>query len=518
MSKINSVETMPKIATNKDTFRILIIALAIIISLGFLIRIINLGTASLWIDEGYSINAALQTLEHGYPLLDSGEIYKSSPLHTYVVAVFIKLFGLNAHEPWVPRLPSVLFGTALIPILYFFVIKLFDNRWMAIAVAIVMALSFWEIEWSREARGYIMMQFFFFLSLLYFFEWLESRKFKSLALTTISSIAAWASHGLGLTILPVYFISTITVFILEKEKQLTRRGFQSLLIMLLTAGVFIALIYFFVISKLTLYNYTHIYTGYLFSYLPLFTWGSILGMILALHDKKRFKAVALVTIALLFAFMLVIKFWYLVQMRYLFPFFPLMIVLTCYAVFRVVEIIGNLVSLFFKKITSREKFIGFLPALATGIFITLTLPYLVFVPQKTYHLEPDSPRPNFKEAYEVIAPLKSAESIIISPYAHLTELYLDTKGLWLPISLTGKRSLLEGYIATGRDKYSGAPLIRDAEHLQTVLDESHGFIVIDKMAEIRLGNLNNIILEHSAVEQLYFSGNKKLDKIWVYRF
>lgn len=61
----------------KNWFIILI--LGIFIFWGGFLRLHNLGVQSLWIDEGYTINAAQGVLDHGYPILDSGLSYRAHP-------------------------------------------------------------------------------------------------------------------------------------------------------------------------------------------------------------------------------------------------------------------------------------------------------------------------------------------------------------------------------------------------------------------------------------------------------
>ena len=113
-----------------------IILLCLITLYGFILRIYNLDAQSYWIDEGYTLNATLSTLEKGFPVLDSGFHYTRGLLHTYLIAGSIKIGGLN---PWSTRIMSVLFGTGFIVLIFFFTKKIFKGG-VAYLVALLTAV------------------------------------------------------------------------------------------------------------------------------------------------------------------------------------------------------------------------------------------------------------------------------------------------------------------------------------------------------------------------------------------
>ena len=127
--------------------------LLILMAIGFFFRVYYLGFQSFWMDESFTINAAQGILKHGYPLMDSGVVYGSYFLNTYLVAFFIKLFGLTEFST---RFVSVIFGTLMIPLMYFFG-KQFGDRRVGWLTAVLVTFSAWEILWSRQARMYIQL-------------------------------------------------------------------------------------------------------------------------------------------------------------------------------------------------------------------------------------------------------------------------------------------------------------------------------------------------------------------------
>ncbi len=87
--------------------------------LGIFIRSYDLGKQSIWIDEGFSLNSALSIQEKGIPVLDSNRWYTNSFINSYIIAFAINNNFYNPFNPWVARIPSVLFGSLLIFLGYF---------------------------------------------------------------------------------------------------------------------------------------------------------------------------------------------------------------------------------------------------------------------------------------------------------------------------------------------------------------------------------------------------------------
>lgn len=481
-----------------------LVILASLLAAGALLRLQNLVNPSLWIDEGYSINAGQVILEHGYPKLDSGRLYSSSPLNTYLIAGSISIFGLDPYSPWSARFPSVIFGIGVIFLTYLLSRRVFGNELFALTAVAILAFSLWEIEWSRQARGYTELQFFFLLTLIALWDWLKKPRWRSLILTLGSSGAAFLSHPLGVIVLPVIPIALGVNRILYRKERLPLRQSLTLLVLSLGGGLVLFLAR---LPNLQLYDFVPFYSHFLWDNLRLLTVGSIVGILLGWFDKKRFWLTTFLSIALLFPLLLIVSYTPLVQMRYLFPLLPVAVIFSLYAVWRVVE----LLPLKSYKLAKSSFF------LLAAILIFSS--YLTLTPKPVYYLEPDTPRPNFKETYNIINNTKKAGDIIISPYAHLTNIYLGEKGYWLPISLSGKKSDLEQKIIDGQyDYYVGAPIVKDEEHLRQLLEEKNGFIVIDGMATARLKEMLPLIITHPNVQEIYTSGERGLDRVWLYRF
>ncbi len=140
--------------------------LIFVVLLGFLLRVINLGELSLWVDEYVHVNWVKSIL--------SGNGLGASQLNgisfTLSILPFCALFEVS--EFWT-RLPSCLYGTASIGLLYFLGKKLF-NRNVGLLSAFLGAVSLYLVFWGRLARNYAIFEFSFLLLLLVFLLAFES--------------------------------------------------------------------------------------------------------------------------------------------------------------------------------------------------------------------------------------------------------------------------------------------------------------------------------------------------------
>lgn len=178
--------------------------LVLLVIVGLWLRTADLGVQPLWIDEIFTINGAIDTLEKGYPLLNSGFFYANNLLSVYVSSLAISLFGLDAFDPYVLRLPAAIFGAILIIIVYFFAQKIFNDRRVALISAFFVTFSTYELAWSRQVRGYAALAVFIVLALLLLWMYLMERKKGTLAFMIASYILACLSHYVALAFLPIF--------------------------------------------------------------------------------------------------------------------------------------------------------------------------------------------------------------------------------------------------------------------------------------------------------------------------
>jgi len=151
-------------------FLITTLIVSFIVISGFGIRLINLSAPGFGTDEPLHVFAAKSIMENGKPELPSGELYNRALLYTKLVALSFKFFGVNE---FAARLPSVIFGTLTIVLLFFIGKNYFGTR-VGLISAFMVAFIPYQIAWSRECRMYTMFQFFFIAGVFAFYKGFEN--------------------------------------------------------------------------------------------------------------------------------------------------------------------------------------------------------------------------------------------------------------------------------------------------------------------------------------------------------
>jgi uncharacterized membrane protein len=136
--------------------------LLLILSLGAVLRLVNLGSDSIWLDEAYSIQFAHLPLPQLLSETASSDVHP--PLYYLLLHYWVALFGDS--EAAVRSL-SALFGLLSILIIYL-VASLLFNRATGLLSALLLALSLFHIEFAQEARMYSLLSLLSLLSLYLF--------------------------------------------------------------------------------------------------------------------------------------------------------------------------------------------------------------------------------------------------------------------------------------------------------------------------------------------------------------
>lgn len=134
-----------------------LVILALLILLGYWLRVHNLDAFSFWTDEGLtperSSYPVAQILRN--EILIQGFITKDThpPLYYLVIHAARSLFGLS---DFAFRYPSVLFGVLFIPLIYQFGRRLKSVR-LGLVVALLAAVNPLQVYYSQEARMYTLL-------------------------------------------------------------------------------------------------------------------------------------------------------------------------------------------------------------------------------------------------------------------------------------------------------------------------------------------------------------------------
>jgi hypothetical protein len=169
--------------------------MAWIIIIGLLLRLVYLGTKSLWLDEIWSVGTVqLSWHGFGYTLL------KQDPNMSAYHAL-LRYWVLLGNSEWTMRMLSVLFGTATIPLVYALGCKL-SSRFTGLCASLLLALNTFGVEWSQEIRSYSMVAFLVTASSLLFLDGLENSRTRVwLLYIAVSTLAAYCHLFAGLVIL-----------------------------------------------------------------------------------------------------------------------------------------------------------------------------------------------------------------------------------------------------------------------------------------------------------------------------
>jgi asparagine N-glycosylation enzyme membrane subunit Stt3 len=195
-----------------------LVFLCFLVVSGFYLRFNNLGNLSFWVDELFSLYAAIGILQHGTPVLPSGTLYTRSIFNTSLIALSLKLFGISEFSA---RIVSVFFGTLTILLVYLMGVKVANKR-VGLLAALLISFSAWEIVWSRMARMYTEFQFFYLLTVYLFYLGLNKKNISILLFSAIAFICAYLDQILAITFLPVVLV----YIIYSKREILKNRNFK----------------------------------------------------------------------------------------------------------------------------------------------------------------------------------------------------------------------------------------------------------------------------------------------------
>jgi len=209
--------------------------LLIIILLGLILRIYDIGGESLWLDEFISLKFA--RLDLGGII---GRIYYDSennpPLYFMFLHYWIVLFGDSEASL---RMTTVVFNTASIIVLYMLGRALFNKK-TGLLASLIFSVSAYQIYYSQEARAYSLMVLLGLLSLLFLVRLMNKFDLRSAFGYVLFSGLLLYTHYYGLLIIAaenLYFFSIMLVRRSGKKKEfITWISLQVILSVLFVPG------------------------------------------------------------------------------------------------------------------------------------------------------------------------------------------------------------------------------------------------------------------------------------------
>lgn len=184
---------------------LLVLMLLVAGAVGLYARLDGFGTRPLAIDEYYSARSVELILQSGLPAYPGGGYYFRGPILQYLTAASVWLFGATE---FAFRLPALIFNLLSIPLAYLYA-RRFASVPVAMAVAIALLVSSWDVEFARFGRMYAPFQFMTLLFLLTVDITYFGGRWRWRYLPHAVYILAVLTHELGVLLAPLLFLPLV---------------------------------------------------------------------------------------------------------------------------------------------------------------------------------------------------------------------------------------------------------------------------------------------------------------------
>lgn len=185
-----------------------------IIVVAAVLRLFHLGAESLWIDEGFSLRDAT----------NFSFIHETRPLYFFFLHNWLKLG--TAHSEFLLRLPSAIFGTLGVWVLYLVGRRLMG--WSVAALAsLFMAISVLHINHSDEVRWYSLIVLLTLLSTYFLMLSIEQGRARYVATYALFSLASVLTFPLSVFTLAAQGLFALFYVKAYRGKSLTLLGLQT---------------------------------------------------------------------------------------------------------------------------------------------------------------------------------------------------------------------------------------------------------------------------------------------------
>jgi len=365
--------------------RLLPFILFLIVGVSFFLRLYGIfNNHPFWVDEFSSANQARYILKYGLSVFTNPNIYFESHNITthFLVATFFKLFG---QYEWSARLPFVIIGS-FIPLAVFFLSRYIFNTKTAIVAALLTTFSYFEIVWSRQARGYILFQLLVLIAMLLYLRLTEKQN-KSISAYTVFSFVII----LGILTHSLFYILLITLIL-----HFILFNYPLFKIWFKKPWIYFVLFFLIAISYGTgflnnlradyslgflLTNNFWYYHSFLWREYGLITFLGFVGLTIGLLTRRRF--VSLIVLYIFINLIFLSFFFQPYVSRYLLPIFPHILIGMAYSITHISE-------LFMSNLKSKKNMLlnSIMPVLLT-LFVIINGYKFVTKPKSFYSVNHD---------------------------------------------------------------------------------------------------------------------------------
>ncbi len=176
-------------------------ALVLLTVAAAILRFIFLNSKSLWLDEGFTANLAAETFDGLIRKLLGGETNMA------LYYVILRWWGHFAGSSEISlRLPSVIFATATVPLIYALGAELCDRQ-VGLLAALLLSVNVSCIQFAQQARSYAMVEMLVMLSYLFFVRSIKRCSVARCAGYVIAGPLCAYVHLFGILILPAQWLS-----------------------------------------------------------------------------------------------------------------------------------------------------------------------------------------------------------------------------------------------------------------------------------------------------------------------
>lgn len=183
-----------------------VLGIFLIIAVGGFLRTYNINAKEFWYDEAFTFRMVKNNFTQ---IIDLSSKDVHPPLYYLTTKAWTNIFGTSDLGF---RSLSVLFGVLLIPVTYYLVNFLTDNKLGALLVSTVIAVNPFLITYSKEARSYSMLVFIFALLMIVVFRLQKNGK-------------GWLALSI---LLPIFFLThyvsvfsiPVLIWLLPKNKKM----------------------------------------------------------------------------------------------------------------------------------------------------------------------------------------------------------------------------------------------------------------------------------------------------------
>lgn len=291
----------------------------------------NLSTP-FWVDEFSSANQASLFLKHGFNLLSQNEDFLE---HNNFFTHFLisASFRLGETNEYFARLPFVIIGSMVPVLMFWLVLKLFGLT-PALCSSFLLIFSYWQITWSRQARGYVLQQFLLLLSLLIYNYFLILKngwkKFLMGFCFLLTLFIGLLTHKLFIFVAFSFFLHFF-IFHFNEAKKIIKKYWWlclffilGLIIIELRTNTFASVLRGLRTGFLSFYNNTWYYQRFLWKHYSLIVFLALIGFFIGLKKNKSITSLFFLIIVFIFSF--INFFFFAFASKYLLPIFPFLLI------------------------------------------------------------------------------------------------------------------------------------------------------------------------------------------------